>query len=558
MYFFANRRERRLREQQLHLEKEIKKNTQKIQTDEAIIELQAKKLAELNAEQNRLFAIMTHELRTPLMLITNPLNKFLNTNGLQKDAKVLIKIAIRNAMRLNKLADEILSFSSSRVEKQSMEYRSINLPSFLGEMVLEYQEIANPKRIKIRFKNCKEDSNIVLTTDEKKLEILLSNLISNAIKYTGTNGCVEIQAFKEEDAQVTIRIKDNGRGIHPIDQPHIFERFYQSQLKDAPVEGGLGIGLSVVSEVAALLGGRISFVSKWGEGSTFSITLPQNQATTIVDPLPTTFKADSSVSTSLVTYQGDKPRVLVVDDNSDLTDLLDLRLKQHFQVFKAFNGENALDFLQSNPLPEIIICDIMMPIMDGFQLVECLKSTPAFAFIPVLMITARSGESDQQKALMLGVDEYIIKPFDVEELLHLLGGMLKQRPKADMEDDLLVLSDNLKAEPTLQYSADDIIWLREFERLIFEQLADADFSVPKLAQSLSMSKNTLYRRLYKLTGLKPLDCIQKARLTLARKLLESRNCKNISEVLQKIGLKDAGAFSAVFKKRYGKSPASYF
>jgi signal transduction histidine kinase/CheY-like chemotaxis protein/AraC-like DNA-binding protein/ligand-binding sensor domain-containing protein len=558
IYFFANRREQLLREQQLYLEKEIKKSTQKIQEDKAIIELQAEKLADLNAYQNRFFANMTHELRTPLMLISTPLNKLLDINGFQKDGKKLIKIAIRNADRLSKLVNEILSFSSFKVEKQTTEYKSINLPSFLAKMALEYQEIANFKRIKIRFENCKEDSNIVLFTDEKKLEILLGNLISNAIKYTGAKGYVNIQAIKEEDHQVTICIKDNGRGIHPIDQAHIFERFYQSQLKDAPIEGGVGIGLSVASEIAALLGGRISFVSKWGEGSTFSIALPQNQAPKIVDPLPTTFNADSKVSTPSITHQGYKPRVLVVDDNCDLAYLLDFILKQDFQVFKAFNGEDALVFLQSNPLPDIIICDIMMPLMDGFQLVERLKSTPAFAFIPVFMLTARSRESDRQQALILGVDEYIFKPFDVDELLHLLGGLLKRLPKPDMEDDQLVLSDNLKIASVLQHSSDDIIWLREFERLILEQLADIDFSVLKLAQSLSMSKNTFYRRLYKLTGLKPLDYIQEARLTLARKLLESGTCKDISEVLQRIGLKDASAFSTVFKKRFGKSPASFF
>jgi len=399
----------------------------------------------------------------------------------------------------------------------------------------------------------------LLFTDEKKLEILLNNLISNAIKYTGAKGYVNIQAIKEQDHQVAIHVKDNGRGIHPLDQPHIFERFYQTQLKDAAIEGGVGIGLSVAKEITELLGGRISFVSKWGEGSTFSIFLPQNEITTIPDPLLATFNSDPKVSISPAIHQGNKPRVLVVDDNSDLTDLLDLVLKQDFQVFKAFNGEDALVSLQSNPLPDIIICDIMMPLMDGFQLVERLKATPAFAFIPIFMLTARSKEADQQQALMLGVDEYILKPFDVQELLHLLRSMLERRAKYKIEQhDELILTEKLNVPNNIEHSTDDVVWLRQFENLILEQLTDLDFSVPKLAQLLSMSKNTLYRKLFRLTGLKPLDYIQEARLTQARKLLESQTCKDLSEVLRNIGLKDAGAFSASFKKRYGKSPASFF
>ena len=547
---WTNYRSASLIRRQKELETAINDATQRINADNELIRQQAGRIARLSEEKTRFYINLTHEFRTPLSLIIGPLKAVVRNRLMKRQEQhEYISTAIRNAEQLIKLANDMLFLEKEDVAPQPVRLATVNLISTVQDIIGAYQYAAMLRHIRITLISGNTDG-LAWVTDMDKLTMILGNLLQNAIKFSPEYSKVVITLEHTPDGLV-IQVKDQGRGISPVDMPHIFERFYQTQLPNTPMEGGTGIGLAIVRELVELLKGDISVESRPGQGASFSVSLPV-LAPTAVDaesalaagahPVP--FYSDSAA---------EKPVLLLVEDNTDFQEFLKGTLNQYFTVHTACNGETAMSFLMENRLPDLIVCDAMMPYMDGFQLIDYLKAVDAYAAIPVLMLTARAGQTDRNRALSYGVTHYLVKPFDEPELIRIVLRLTEkntERPGFLDTGNFAALIQHLSDE--------EIQWMRQFESVLMSQLGNPDFSVPALAASMGIGKNTLYRKLYDIAGMKPNDFIQEARLQKARHLLERMRYSRLNEVMEAVGLKDARHFSQLYYNRFGKFPESYY
>jgi signal transduction histidine kinase/CheY-like chemotaxis protein/ligand-binding sensor domain-containing protein len=551
-------------QQELKLQSEIEKKTQKIQEDKAIIQQQVERLAKFSEEKTRFVTGITHELRTPLSLVLNPLQKLSQSKNLLPIEKSLIDMGTRNANQLLKVINEILYVNASEQFLNS-EFKVIPLVPILLKHVNEYQILAKMKGIKIRFINkCTVQPNVFAI--EKELEMVFSNLMSNAVKFTPQHGQISISLQEDHLQQINISIADNGCGIPPNDLPYVFERYFQAESSDSSMEGGTGIGLYIALEFAKKAGGNILVESELGKGSTFHVVLPgctveeEKLPSDTAVPERSTFKTSNSSEEALPKNPSNTgARILIVEDNPDMLRLLRNSLNQRYQVNTASDGQAAIAFLSTNPLPQLIICDIMMPQMDGFQFIEFLKSNTAYAQIPVLIQTAVANTIERQRADLIGISDYLIKPYEEETLLGIVQKMIPPSKKDATKRNLLKRLREEKLLPSLlNPHSDDHLWLLGFERLFISQMTEVDFSMDKLTRHLEVSRMTLYRKLFQATGLKPNDYLNEVRLQAARLLLEDQSHQDLKSVLNAIGVKDARSFEKKFTQRFGKKPMSYF
>lgn len=551
-------------QQELKLQSEIDKKTQRILEDKALIQQQVERLAKFNEEKNRFVTGITHELRTPLSLVIGPLRKLSQSLQLLPPEKKLVEMGTRNANQLLKLINEILYVNASE-QFLNNGFSAFAIEPILLKLVKEYQILAKMKGIKIRLINgCKTQPKVLAI--EKELEMVFSNLMSNAIKFTPQHGKLTISLQEDHLNQLNISITDNGCGIHPNDLPFIFERYFQAGSGNLSMEGGTGIGLYIALEFVQKLGGNIQVESELGKGSTFKVILPK--CATEHEKLPSHNEALVLPPSNTNGYEADfaqqknsksRSRILVVEDNSDMVRLLSTSLDQYYQVNAASDGQSAIAFLDANPLPQLIICDVMMPQMDGFQFIEFVKSNTAYASIPIVIQTAVANAIDKQKALRLGVSKYLIKPYEEEQLLSIVQQMIAPLKEVDQNSDLLKRLREAKLLPTLlDPLSEDHFWLQLFERALILKMAEPDFSIEQIAHALEISRWTLQRKLSQVTGLKPNDYLNEVRLQAARLLLEGQSCPDLKSVLDAIGVKDARSFEKKFTLRFGKKPMSYF
>ncbi|MBK8703150.1 MAG: response regulator [Saprospiraceae bacterium] len=337
---------------------------------------------------------------------------------------------------------------------------------------------------------------------------------------------------------------DSGPGIHPDDLPHVFDRYFQTNQPDKPAEGGTGIGLDLCQEYIRLFDGDIAVESTLGNGAIFRVSFPVTLTDSQPVPVPATEKREREAPvTSLPNTGGPKPAILVVEDNPELQDYISLILSAKYDVAVAGNGKVALDRIAAHNY-RLIVSDLMMPVMDGYQLLEQLKSGDDTRHIPVIMLTARAEARDKLKALRIGVDDYLLKPFDDEELVARIDNLLKNQSARNPE-----------ATPPPAMSAADCDWLEAFEMYLQQNLSSDILSIPLLAEQFAMSESTLLRQLKRLTGLTPQKYLIEMRLDKARKLLENRAYNTVAQVAYEVGYLDVKVFSRVFRQRFGKLPS---
>ncbi|MFK7932825.1 MAG: ATP-binding protein [Saprospiraceae bacterium] len=509
-------------------------------------------MQKLDGLKSIFFANISHELRTPLTLIMSPIRSVIKSGNLDNRNFTLLKKAEQSSEDLLKLTNSILDLTKLEAGKLELVNATTPLYSFLQRTVANFESLAQARQIRLVF-DYQLSPTLTLELDEEKLSVVLNNLLSNACKYTPADGSIWVK-ITDKFPQIEIKIADTGTGIHPGDLPHIFNRFYQSKQANAPIQGGTGIGLALAREYVQLMGGTIDVVSEIGLGTTFTIQVPCRE---VLGVMPNTNNGPISTLSSEPTIptasslSNDHATILIVEDNHSMRNYLSMVLSDYYRVITAENGQDGWQQLQqSSPSIDLILSDIMMPIMDGYQLLEKIKSNTDLRHLPCLMLTARADLQDKLKALRIGVDDYLLKPFVEEELLVRIDNLLQNRANRVIEST----TEESQKTATIKFSEEEQTWLFQFENTLQQQINNPNYSINDMVADFSISESTLSRQLKKLTGLTPARYLREIRLNEARRLLESRKFKNVTQVAYAVGFADNATFSRNYKKRFGKTP----
>jgi signal transduction histidine kinase/DNA-binding response OmpR family regulator len=513
---------------------------------------QAKELQTLDKAKSRFFANVSHELRTPLTLMLGPINILLSEFQFDERQTKLLKIASKSGNNLTFLVNDILDLGKLDSGKMTLNTKNSNLNSFFGTCFAQFESVFNHKNISYDV-NDNIDENLVAEIDQVKCRQIVNNLVSNALKHTPENGQIAID-LNVKNAQLILRIANSGNGISTEDLPNIFDRYYQG---GDTYLGGTGIGLALCKEYTQLFEGEISAYNSVDGLAVFELNFPLKLAQSIKESVVEVVQSDASfkeefieIGTEILPIKN-RPSILFVEDNPQLQEYISLILEKDYEVTIASNGQEALDKLSSMDNCELILSDLMMPIMDGYQLLENIKSNEATRNLPTIMLTARADIDDKLKALRIGVDDYITKPFQKEELLVRISNLLKNKAVREAT----VLKNDSDQQNISTDASHQNEWLTRFEGYIQSNCGNANLTIPEIAEEFAMSESTLLRQLKKQTGLSTMQFIQEVRLRKALKVLEQNSSIPIKELAIEVGYKDSRTFSKSFKKHFGKLPS---
>jgi signal transduction histidine kinase/DNA-binding response OmpR family regulator len=532
-----------LLDRQLELEGKVQEATSQILADKKLIEAQMDRISNISEEKNRFFVNITHELRTPLTLITAPLESIQHRRLLPEKESEMLSTALRNSRQLLVLINDLLLLSRDQQLKAPDIRQRIEIIPVIEDIVRLHSYSAAQKGIRFHFiKGVLEKP--VVEADEKLFRRALENIVANAVKYSDGAGKITISVSGNNET-VTVSVADTGRGIDAADMPHIFERYFQTQRADVPFEGGTGIGLSIAREIMELFGGNIRVESEVGKGSVFHLDFPAQESTS--EAASHTWPALQPIRINTPLDALKRRKIYVVDDNPEIGKFLSDMLGDDFDVAVFFSGSSLLNNLKDNVVPDLLICDLMMPGMNGFELMEQIRSSVAYDSMKMLVLTAMTTPDAGERALSAGATAVLWKPFSLDEMKHRITELFSEVPSSDHTFTPLVH----------HLSEEQLEWLGQLNRFILLKMATADFSVEWLALNMHVSRSTLFRELNKLTGQTPNEYIQGIRLEYARRLLESGNAASVAEVLAAVGLKDKIHFSRIYRERFGKSPHTY-
>ena len=508
---------------------------------------------EANKAKLQFFTNISHELRTPLTLIADPVNYIIHDDNLNSQQRSMLQIVQRNVLVLTQLVSEILDFRKVQNGKMELRLSDFNLSESMKQWIMLFSASAQKKHIAISMN---APDAVMLRADQDKIERICYNLLSNALKYTSEGGEITLTA-KEEGGRVMISVADNGCGISSDELPYIFDRFYQAKNAGR----GTGIGLAIVKAFTELHHGEVSATSVEGKGSTFTIHIPvrqkgevTNQPTEKIEQLVEPSSAEEvpnqarHIDELIQPYQTDKPEVLIIDDNIDIRTYLRSVLSEKYNVSEAADGKVGLE-LARKIVPDIVLSDIMMPVMDGLAFCQQLKTDKAISHIPVILLTARSLDEQRAEGYEHGADAYLSKPFSLRLLLSRIDNLIESRKKLNqtwskgVEDDEI---GNISNEI-------DKSFLKQLRKIIQENLANSDLSVEQIGDEIGLSRVQLYRKVKALTGYSPVEIVRKARLTRARHLLQTTE-RTVSEVAYAVGFSTPSYFSKCYKDEFGENP----
>lgn len=508
---------------------------------------------EANKAKLQFFTNISHELRTPLTLIADPVNYIIHDDNLNSQQRSMLQIVQRNVLVLTQLVSEILDFRKVQNGKMELRLSDFNLTESMKQWIKLFSVSAQKKHIAISMD---APDTIMLRADQDKIERICYNLLSNALKYTSEGGEITLTA-KEENGRVMISVADNGCGISSDELPYIFDRFYQAKNAGR----GTGIGLAIVKAFTELHHGEVSATSIEGKGSSFTIHIPvrqkgevTNQPTEKIEQLVEPSSAEEvpnqarHIDELIQPYQTDKPEVLIIDDNIDIRTYLRSVLSEKYNVSEAADGKVGLE-LARKIVPDIVLSDIMMPVMDGLAFCQQLKTDKAISHIPVILLTARSLDEQRAEGYEHGADAYLSKPFSLRLLLSRIDNLIESRKKLNqtwskgVEDDEI---GNISNEI-------DKSFLKQLRKIIQENLANSDLSVEQIGDEIGLSRVQLYRKVKALTGYSPVEIVRKARLTRARHLLQTTE-RTVSEVAYAVGFSTPSYFSKCYKDEFGENP----
>lgn len=526
-------------------------------------------MKEVNEMKLRFFINISHELRTPLTLIVAPLQEVI---GKITDKKILskLKYVSDSANRLLHLVNQLMDYRRAELGVFRLKVKKIMLHAVLQNIYQVYAGLAESKQIDYRLDSDLEGRDV--WCDEKYIELILNNLLSNAFKYTSAGDCIVLRA-RETSGNLLLEVQDTGAGIPVEKQRLIFERFYQVDQEHV----GSGIGLSLVKRLVELHHGTIELESKPGEGCVFSIVLPaletayaseeienvaQEGSETyhystntsemyLMDAGGDRIEAGESVEPEEV-EEGKKSCVLLVEDNADIQEYLSEGLSAYFRVLRANNGKEALEILEENEEVNLILSDVMMPVMDGIKLCRQVKRNLKYCHIPLIMLSAKSDVKDQLEGLQTGADDYIPKPFLLEMVVAKVRNLLRTYRQAVEH-----YSKSMEIEPEkVALNPLDEEFLRKAMEAVKRHLDDISFSADAFASEMNMSRSTLHLKMKAVTGESTMDFIRKIRFGEACKLLKEGRY-NVTEISEMVGFNTPSYFATSFKKYMGCLPSEY-
>lgn len=519
------------------------------------------------------FTNISHELRTPLTLIADPVEMLLEDTGIKGKSRELLKMVQRNALALQQLVSNILDFRKIQNGKMELKLYRFDIVKTLTMWVGDFQLTAERKQIRLHLDVDDLKGSHEMIADQEKISRIVFNLLSNALKYTPAGGEIFV-SLKDEGANLRLDVKDTGKGISQVEADKIFERFFQAK----GAASGTGIGLALVKSFVELHHGEARVESEPGKGSDFIVVIPREQEgdsqvihndVDIVDNSANASASDGKnvVDESVLQYIDDgdrsrgkvqqlvsentnRPTVLVIDDNTDIRQYERTLLQDEYIVLEAADGKEGLSVAMKE-VPDLVICDVMMPVMDGLEFTEQLKTNTATSHIPVIMLTAKNLEEHRAEGYEHGADSYITKPFHSKVLLARIENLLRQR---QLLKNLYQGTKEAEKEISEAHLEDrDTQFLKQLQAIIQKNLSDSEFGVEDMGQQIGLSRVQLYRKVKAMTGSSVVDLLRKARLAKARRLLETRSM-SVSEVAYEVGFSAPSYFTKCFKDEYGMLP----
>ena len=579
-----------------NLEQKVSDRTFELQTARDELTETNELLKEAHQTQNRFFTNISHEFRTPLTLILGP-SKQLSEQLKDEKNKAEADLIHRSANKLNRLVDELLDIAKIEAGEMKLKAYPVNLVTIVKEIVLSFHSLAERKKIAFKFDSDEQD--ITAYVDKDKIDRILTNVLSNAFKFTPEGGRVEVTvtlSFSSSSGHshselvsespnetkklkrvqldnkefVEISIRDTGVGIPADKVDKIFNRFYQVDGSHTREHEGTGIGLALTKELVELHKGKIEVESEEGKGSTFRLIFPLGKnhlkpEEICEESLSQTLSKGEGFSEELIFTEETKtekydidiitergiPLLLIVEDNPDVRKYISMILDNQYKVIEAKDGEDGLH-KSFECIPDLIISDVMMPKMDGIQLCNKLKTDKRTSHIPVIMLTAKATMEDRISGFETGADMYITKPFEAEELIARMKNLLQQRNR---------LHEHFRQNGLIEIEEKNITpvdqkFLQKAVAVINEHISDTSFGVETLANDLAVSRSLLLKKIDALVGEPPSELIKRIRLNTAAKLIE-RNAGNISEIALEVGYNNPSYFAEAFKKQFGITPSQY-
>ncbi len=501
---------------------------------------------ELNNERLKFYTNITHELRTPLTLIVGPLEDLIYDDQLQEKFKGKIHFIHKSAIRLLDLINQLLEFRKTEAQNRKLLVQRNNLEKQIQEITLKYVELNRNSKLEI---NCKiEQGNFDLLFDQEVITIVLDNLLSNAIKYTPEGKIsVTLRQLVENQVNYTeIELRDTGYGIDAIHLPYIFDRYYQ--VKGKHQASGTGIGLSIVKNLIELHESEIRVESELNSGTTFYIRL------ITYNTYPDALHFDTRERFTDEQTDEQKPIILVVEDHADIRQYIVETFSEDYEVLTSENGQQGID-LAVLRIPDVILSDLMMPVMDGTEFCRRVKEDQRTSHIPFIMLTAKDTLQDKTDGYSAGADSYITKPFSGSLLKSRVSNLIESRKKMA---NRVINSLTKKEENSFSKSISPIDqgFLQKITTYIEDHLEDEEINIARIADQVSMSHSSLYRKIKALTGLSTNEFVRKIRMQNARKLIIMGGY-NISQVMYMVGINSSTYFRKSFKDVYGMSPMEF-
>ena len=519
----------------------------------------------------KFFTNISHELRTPLTLIKGPIQELREHETLSPKGVQYVELMEKNTNQMLQLVNQILDFRKIQNGKMRLHVSLIDFNELVVSFQKEFRVLSEENEVSFTFQL--PDAAIMIWADKEKLSIVIRNIISNAFKFTPSGGSIHVVAGLTEDGEhCFLRVEDNGIGIPQNKLTEIFERFSQGENAKNSYYQGTGIGLALSKEIVNLHHGVIRAESPEGKGTVFIVELllgKEHYRISEVDFYVSdteTAPAGDVSSTDIMAEEDSEeqteidaslPNLLLVEDNKDLCQLIKLQLEDKFNIHIANNGVEGLKKVHLYH-PDIVVTDQMMPEMDGLEMLQSIRKDFQISHIPVIILTAKNDEGAKTKAITLGANAYITKPFSKEYLLARIDQLLserllfRERIRLQMENQKTTEEDSYE-----QYLVKkDVQFLEKIHQVIEENMDDSDFNIDTIASGIGLSRSAFFKKLKSLTGLAPVDLVKEIRLNKSVELIKNTDL-SISEIAFAVGFKDSGYYSKCFRKKYNQTPREY-